>query len=141
MSDSSDPVTAGVADRVAVIRYLVIDCVDHERSARFWGGLLGLQPEQRMDNYLFMGSVLPGCDLVLQQVDRVTGGKSPIHFDLEGQDPSDYDRIIARARQLGGAILGEVEEAGYTLMVMADPDGNEFCVDQITSASPGGLGS
>lgn len=121
---SSDS-AASVSDPVAVIRYLVIDCLDLDRSARFWGTLLGLRPGRRLDNYLFMGSALPGCDLVLQQVDHVTAAKSPIHFDIEGPENGDYHEIVARAERLGGRIVETVEEAEYTLTVMADPDENE----------------
>ncbi len=68
----------------------LVDCLDLDRSAQFWGPLLGLQPGRRLDNYLFMGSALPGCDLVLQLVDRVTTDKSPIHFDIEGPNTEDF---------------------------------------------------
>ena len=116
---------------VASIRYLVIDCLDLDRSAAFWGPLLGLAPGRRLDNYLFMGPVLPGCELVLQQVDRVTADKSPVHFDIEGSNEEDFDKILARTVQFGGRIVETVTEAEYELTAMADPDGNEFCVNRI----------
>ena len=116
---------------VGLIRYLVIDCLDLERSAAFWGPVLGLTPGRRLDNYLFMGQALPGCDLVLQQVDRVTADKSPVHFDIEGSSEEDFDMILARLVRLGGRIVKTVTEAEYELTVMADPDGNEFCVNRI----------
>ena len=91
---------------------------------------------RRLDNYLFMAYALPGCDLVLQPVDRVTIDKSPIHFDIEGPNTKDYEKIVARAERLGGTIVEYVEEAEYTLTVMTDPDGNEFCVDRAPSGLP-----
>ena len=114
----------------------LVDCLDLDRSARFWGALLGLRPGRRLDNYLFMGSALPGCDLVLQQVDHVTAAKSPIHFDIEGPENGDYHKIVARAERLGGRIVETVEEDEYTLTVMADPDGNEFCVNRVPPGLP-----
>ena len=123
----------------ASIRYLVIGCLDLDRSAAFWGTLLGLAPGRRLDNYLFMGPVLPGCDLVLQQVDRVTADKSPIHFDIEGSKEEDYDMILARLVGLGGRIVATVTEAEYELTVMADPDGNEFCVNRVPFQSAAGV--
>ena len=134
-SACSDLSAAAAGERAqgsaASIRYLVIDCLDLDRSAAFWGSLLGLAPGRRLDNYLFMGPVLPGCDLVLQQVDRVTADKSPIHFDIEGSKEEDYDMILARLVGLGGRIVATVTEAEYELTVMADPDGNEFCVNRV----------
>ena len=138
---SSDSVREHAHERIALIRYLVIDCLDLDRSAQFWGPLLGLRPGRRLDNYLFMGSALPGCDLVLQLVDRVTTDKSPIHFDIEGPNTEDFEKIVARAEQLGGTILETVAEAEYTLTVMTDPDGNEFCVNRVPSGVPGGSDS
>ena len=131
-SDSSaTAVDEHVPAPVGLIRYLVIDCLDLERSAAFWGPVLGLTPGRRLDNYLFMGQALPGCDLVLQQVDRVTADKSPVHFDIEGSSEEDFDMILARLVRLGGRIVGTVTEPEYELTVMADPDGNEFCVNRI----------
>ncbi|MDE0368914.1 MAG: VOC family protein [bacterium] len=131
-SSACSELSAAAADEpTATIRYLVIDCLDLDRSAAFWGNLLGLAPGRRLDNYLFMGPVLPGCDLVLQQVDRVTADKSPIHFDIEGSNEEDFDKILARTVQFGGRIVETVTEAEYELTVMADPDGNEFCVNRI----------
>ena len=131
-SDSSaTAVDTHVQAPVLSIRYLVIDCLDLERSAAFWGPVLGLTPGQRLHNYLFMGPVLPGCELVLQQVDRVTVDKSPVHFDIGGSNGEDFDMILARLVRLGGRIVKTVTEAEYELTVMADPDGNEFCVNTI----------
>lgn len=134
-SASSDFSAAAVDEPVASIRYLVIDCLDLDRSAAFWGPLLSLAPGRRLDNYLFMGPVLPGCDLVLQQVDRVTADKSPVHFDIEGSNEEDFDMILAHSVRLGGRIVETVTEDEYTLAVMVDPDGNEFCVNRIPSQS------
>ena len=135
LSASSDASSDVLNGPVASIRYLVIDCMDLDRSARFWGSLLGLRPGRRIDNYLFMGSVLPGCDLVLQLVDRLTADKSPIHFDIEGSDGD--SEIVAQAERLGGTIVEMVIEDEYALTVMADPDGNEFCVNRVPSAISG----
>ena len=127
-----------MASSDASIGYLVIDCVDLDRSAGFWGPMLGLQPTRRLDNYLFMGSVLPGCELVLQLADRVTGDKSPVHFDGQAAAGADSGQIVARAERLGGTIVETVEAPEYRVTVMKDPDGNEFCVNRILSGQPPG---
>ena len=100
--------------------------------------MLGLQPTGRLENYLFMGSVLPGCDLVLQLVDRLTRYKNPVHFDIQGPAGADFDRIVRRAERLGGTIVEAVEVPEYSLTVMQDPDGNEFCVNRTLSGGPAG---
>ena len=85
-----------------------------------------------------MGPVLPGCDLVLQLVDGVTADKSPVHFDIKGSGSEDYEEIVAQAERLGGTIVETVTEDEYTLVVMADPDGNEFCINRVPSGQPVG---
>ena len=85
-----------------------------------------------------MGSVLPRCDLVLQLVDGVTADKSPVHFDIQGSGSEDFEKIVAQAERLGGRIVETVTEDEYTLTVMADPDGNEFCVNRVPSGQPVG---
>ena len=136
MSASSDALLAAIEGPTAAIRYVVVDCLDLDRSARFWGPLLGLAPERRLGNYLFMGSALPGCDLVLQLVDRVTAEKNAIHFDIQGSKAGDFDKIVTRAERLGGTIKETITEDDYALVVMTDPDGNEFCVNRVPSGLP-----
>ena len=135
---SSEPSFLSPGEPDASVRYLVIDCVDLDRSARFWGSMLGLEPARRLDGYLFMGPVLPGCELVLQLADRVTQEKSPIHFDIQGSAGSDSDRVVKQAERLGGTIVETVEAPEYSLTVMKDPDGNEFCVNHLPSGQPSG---
>jgi predicted enzyme related to lactoylglutathione lyase len=40
----------------------------------------------------------------------------------------DVDAASARVEALGGMKLQEIEESGARWIVMADPDGNEFCL-------------
>ena len=105
----------------------MIDCTDLDRSSRFWSGLLQLSETGRFEEYRFFEDVLPGCRLVLQQVAEVTADKSPIHFDLQ---PVDHVSFVDRALQLGGTLVAEVENEAYGLVVLGDPDGNEFCVNR-----------
>lgn len=121
----------GSSDRpTAKIRTIVIDCIDVEASAKFWGTLLGMEVAGRLDEYLFFEDFAPGLRVTLQQVDRVTADKSPIHFDLV---PEDGERFLALAADLGATTVAHVDHPEYRLVVLADPDGNEFCVDLETS--------
>jgi glyoxalase superfamily protein len=38
------------------------------------------------------------------------------------------DGEVARLRELGATVLQEIKEPGIEHVVMADPEGNEFCV-------------
>jgi len=43
-------------------------------------------------------------------------------------DVKDLEPAVQRAVGLGGTKLDEISEYGITWAVMADPDGNEFCL-------------
>ena len=121
----------GSSDRpTAKIRTIVIDCIDVEASAAFWGALLDMKVAGRLDEYLFFEDFVPGLRITLQQVDQVTTDKSPIHFDVV---PAESQRFLAYARELGATTVAGVNHPEYRLVVLADPDGNEFCVDLETS--------
>jgi len=51
--------------------------------------------------------------------------KNRAHIDL---DVTDLEPAVQRAVGLGGTKLDEISEYGLTWAVMADPDGNEFCL-------------
>jgi predicted enzyme related to lactoylglutathione lyase len=48
-----------------------------------------------------------------------------MHLDVAVED---VDAASARVEALGGMKLQEIEESGARWIVMADPDGNEFCL-------------
>jgi len=110
---------------------VVIDCADLGRSARFWAGVLGYLDEgQSTGIYRTLrpaeGS---GVEVLLQRTSDAKTGKNRVHLDLRTRD---LDAEVARVRGLGAAVLtGEpIVEGGMTWHVLADPDGNEFCVLQ-----------
>jgi predicted enzyme related to lactoylglutathione lyase len=114
---------------------IVIDCADLDRSARFWSGVLGyapgyapspagagpyrsLQPESGA-----------GIDVLLQRVPDVKRQKNRLHLDLRTPDLSaEVERVLT----LGATLLTSqpVTEDGWRWHILADPDGNEFCVLQ-----------
>jgi predicted enzyme related to lactoylglutathione lyase len=115
---------------------IVIDCSDLDRSARFWADVLGytarppgdgppgsqrycgLQPESGV-----------GIDVLLQRVPDVKSQKNRLHLDLRTPD---LDAEVRRVLGLGASLLTSepVAEDGWLWHILADPDGNEFCVLQ-----------
>ncbi len=51
--------------------------------------------------------------------------KNRMHLDLTATDP---EAEVARLVEMGATRVDDMEEYGYTWTVMADPEGNEFCV-------------
>lgn len=106
---------------------VVIDVSDIERSAAFWGALLGQEPSQSRANgtFITVGALERATWLILQRVPDSKAAKNRVHLDFTVADVDDAaNRILA----LGGTKVREVREGGGHFVTMADPDGNEFCL-------------
>ena len=110
---------------------IVIDCSDLERSARFWSAVLEFTACRANSGPYH--SLLPadgnGIEVLLQQVSEEKEQKNRLHLDLR---TADMDAEVSRILALGATLLtGQaVAEDGCRWHVLADPDGNEFCVLQ-----------
>ena len=113
----------------SLLAALCIDAIDPARLARFWSGVLGWgldrddpeAPELRPnDDTGFRIRFLPS--------DEQKTGPNQLHFDLTSRSMDDQQETVARAIRLGGQHLdiGQRLEEGH--VVLADPEGNEFCV-------------
>ncbi|WP_432134285.1 MULTISPECIES: VOC family protein [unclassified Streptomyces] len=68
-----------------------------------------------------------GRRLLFQRVPEEKSGKNRLHLDLHAgaeRRATEVERLTA----LGASVLREVAEPGGRWVVMADPEGNEFCV-------------
>ena len=110
---------------------VVIDCSQLDRSAEFWAGVLGyVRDGVATGRYQ---SLLPadgqGVEILLQRVPEGKAGKNRVHLDLRTRElEPETERVV----RLGARLLtGQpVTEAGWSWHILADPDGNEFCVLQ-----------
>ena len=107
---------------------LVLDCMDPNTLARFWSEALGYTNLGGAGNYVMLvdpDGVKP--KLLLQAVPETKTAKNRMHFDIETLH---IDDEAARLERLGARRL-EAEsrsEFGTRWVIMADPEGNEFCV-------------
>ena len=107
---------------------LVLDCADPEKLAEFWSAAIGHTTLGGAGNYvLLVDAAGHQPKLLLQRVDEPKAGKNRMHFDIE--TPT-VDTEVARLEALGARRIVEeaIEELGSRWVVMADPEGNEFCV-------------
>jgi predicted enzyme related to lactoylglutathione lyase len=125
MPESAGPVA--VHPRVIEI---VVDCHDPKRLATFWSALLGIgiRGEIREANKWFV-ALLPlyvdGPYIAFQQVPEGKVVKNRTHLDLRVPE---LDTAAKRVVGLGGHQLAAHDERGRQWRVMADPEGNEFCL-------------
>jgi predicted enzyme related to lactoylglutathione lyase len=112
---------------------VVIDSGDPDRLADFWAAALGYEKRRRIGPFV---GVRPSRrewftvgHLVLQQVPEPKVGKNRVHIDIE---VADIEAEAARLEQLGARRLSpearSLEGTEARWIVMADPEGNEFCV-------------
>jgi hypothetical protein len=113
---------------------VVIDGHDLDGLAQFWSAALGYE---RLDvwnasyrNLRPAAGSADGPPLVLQRVSERKAVKNRLHLDLH---PDDGPATVERLSGLGATLVGEVNteflaEHGTAFQVMADPEGNEFCV-------------
>ena len=108
---------------------VTIDCLDPARVARFWSALLGREPGPSEEGWIYLGKrgdPLPR--LVFQPVAEPRAGKVRIHLDVTVDD---IDEGMAQVVELGGRFTGERHDYDEgVVVVMADPEGHEFCLVQ-----------
>ena len=105
--------------------FITIDVKDMARAERFWSGVLGTKAIERKGQYVWLGRQEGATGVILQQVPDTKVCKNRVHPDFTVDD---LDVAVAQMQALGGRKLQEVEEHGFHFIVMADPDGNEFCL-------------
>jgi hypothetical protein len=54
-------------------------------------------------------------------------GQNQMHFDLTGTSLEDQQQTVARSLDLGARHI-DIGQGDVSWVVLADPDGNEFCV-------------
>ena len=107
----------------AEIAEIIIDCSDPELVATFWASLLGRPIVGRKGPYVWLKSLRGGAGLGFQRVVEQRVGRNRVHLDISAPDV----RVVKdRIEALGGQQIDGYEDGGF--LVMADPEGNEFCV-------------
>lgn len=107
-----------------------IDSPDPHRLATFWEHTLGWRRTYEADGEVVLeppaGSPADGVspDLVFLLVPEPKTVKNRLHLDLR---PVDQAAEVARIEALG-AVRIDIGQGEQTWVVLADPDGNEFCV-------------
>ena len=111
---------------------LVVDSRDPESLAAFWAAVLDYRVLSRDDDGAVeigpeAGSGGPAPTLVFVPVPDPTPGKVRLHIDLNPTD-REQDAELERLLGLGAtrADVGQTGEEGWH--VLADPEGNEFCL-------------
>jgi hypothetical protein len=103
----------------------VINCADIELMTSFWSQALDLAPSSAAVGDGFR--VLRGdhVNLSLQRADTAVTARDQMHLDLYTDDQGGEVRRLAG---LGARFVRHNRDPDDDYVVMADPEGNEFCV-------------
>jgi hypothetical protein len=136
---------------------VVIDCAEPGKLAEFWAAVLGYQleppptgfesweewarqagiPEDKWDAYsAVVDPESVGPRLFFQRVPEPKVTKNRVHLDVNvsvrGTPPAERRARVAaevdRVMLLGATRLRELADATGYCVVLADPEGNEFCL-------------
>jgi len=130
----------------AHIRHVTFDCADPYAQAAFWSQVTGYgedpdNPNAPGDPEALIVSPDGGPGLLFIPVPEAKTVKNRVHFDVVPVDRT-RDEEMARLLSIGATMVADHRRPdGTGWVVLADPEGNEFCVERSAaeraSASPG----
>jgi predicted enzyme related to lactoylglutathione lyase len=107
---------------------IVIDCVDHDPVVAFWSAALGWTPRPVNEQYVSLAGSDPAVpSLLFQKVPEAKTVKNRVHIDFTCEDRiAETERLVG----LGATVIAAERCLGrFCWTVLADPAGNEFCVN------------
>ncbi|GAA3910933.1 VOC family protein [Streptomyces gulbargensis] len=120
------------------MRHVTIDCTDAYALATFWAAALDARvsdDDKPGDEEALVDS--PGASLLFIQVPEPKAVKNRVHLDLQPQDRT-RDEEVERLLALGATLLDDRRNPdGTGWATLADPEGNEFCVERSAAERAG----
>ncbi len=119
---------------VALISHTSFDALDPYAQSVFWGRVLGFGEDPEDPN-------LPGHEecmvfspdgrtrILFLEVPDAKQVKNRVHLDLEPAPGGTRDGELARLLEIGATVVDDRRTPeGHGWVVLADPEGNEFCI-------------
>ena len=118
---------------------VALDCSRPAELAEFWASALEYEVVRVTDGgeRAFLSDPEgKGPTLLLHRVQEAKTSKNRMHLDVYvspwGSPPEEAKPIVdaeaERLRSMGATVLRAFEKPGDYFVVMADPEGNEFCI-------------
>ena len=120
---------------VSVIRNITFDCRDVELVGRFWAAVTGYVDDPSNPNepgdpeWALLPPSGDGPALLFLGVPEGKTVKNRVHLDVQPSDSreAELERLLA----LGASLVGDHRRAdGAGWVILADPEGNEFCLER-----------
>jgi predicted enzyme related to lactoylglutathione lyase len=108
---------------------LSVAASDPSRVAHFWADVLGWDlAGDSHDGIVLVPTDDTGFRLRFPMTQQLKTGQNRMHFDLTSTSLDDQQRTVARALELGARHVDVGQRSDEEHVVLADPEGNEFCV-------------
>ncbi|MFJ8862898.1 VOC family protein [Streptomyces sp. NPDC102451] len=114
----------------SLVQHITIDCADAYELALFWAEVLG-SPVSDDDAPCDPEALVeaPGAALLFVTVPEPKSGKNRIHLDVRPERRT-RDEEVERLLALGATLVADHRKPnGRGWATLADPEGNEFCVE------------
>ncbi|MFE0640271.1 VOC family protein [Streptomyces sp. NPDC058877] len=115
----------------SLVRHVTIDCADAYSLASFWAAALDTElgdDDRPGDPEALVESA--GVSLLFIRVPEAKSVKNRVHLDLQPQDRT-RDEEVERLVALGATpVHDRRNQDGTGWVTLADPEGNEFCVER-----------
>ncbi len=117
------------------VSHTTVDCADAYRLSEWWKQVLGYtdiegDPNEPGHEECMIRSAETGHRLLFIEVPDVKQVKNRVHLDLRPVDRT-RDEEVARLLSIGASQVSDQREVrgdGTGWVVLADPEGNEFCI-------------
>src|SRR4051812_62896 len=107
---------------------LSIDAHDPPGLARFWADILGWEMTEDSPGFVLLPNDDTGFQIDFFPTQAPKTVKNQMHFDLTSTSVEDQQQKVAKALGLGARHIDVGQRADEGHIVLADPEGNEFCV-------------
>ena len=115
-----------MSKKIGDLGFIVIDCNDIERISLFWSQILGLKIAETSLPYIDLDKSSSEAPTVcFQKVPEPKTTKNRVHLDIY---VADLQVATKNIEVIGGKFMLEHSEGKFKWRVMADPEGNEFCI-------------
>src|SRR4051812_10193224 len=118
---------------------ITFDCAEARPLAEFWATLLGWHVFYDDDPEVLVAPHFPADEtttLLFIPVPEGKTAKNRVHLDLQPTDET-RDGQVERALALGATLVGDHRtEDGSGWVTLADPEGNELCIERSRAERP-----
>lgn len=113
------------------LRNVAVDCNDLARMVAFWSELLSYEVLAHDESDALLAAAPDARPRIyLQKVPEPREGKNRLHIDLDVGD-GELEPAVERAERLGARRVERFVEDDEGWWVLADPEGNLFCIGRI----------